>query len=239
MVAEVLLSCGRRYLLVCGFTLAMEGDKCRDGSLPEAVLPPIPEEELACATMGGKAASELPIDLVRFFRGENWTKEMLEYVCDEINRNISTNQADDGTKEFLQIRTPSPTSPRTRHGHTWRGKDNPMRPTIVCLCGSTRFSEAFQEANLRETLKGNIVLSVGCDMRSDNELWADPEERERIKARLDVLHLHKIDLASVIIILNVGGYIGSSTRRELEYALSHNKAVRFLEPCYEFDAEGQ
>jgi hypothetical protein len=86
MVAEVRLSCGRWYLSVCGFAVAMEGDRCRDGSLPEVVMPPIPTEELHNATIGGKPASELPISLVRFFRGNNWTKEMLSYVADKINR---------------------------------------------------------------------------------------------------------------------------------------------------------
>ncbi len=45
------------------------------------------------------------------------------------------------------------------------------KPTIVCLCGSTRFSEAFQQANLMETLDGNIVLTIGCDMRSDADIF--------------------------------------------------------------------
>jgi hypothetical protein len=108
---------------------------------------------------------------------------------------------------------------------------NTTFPKIVCLCGSTRFSSAFQEANLRETLAGNIVLSIGCDMRSDTELFADKSEAEleQIKADLDTLHLRKIDLADEVLILNVGGYIGSSTGRELAYAQSLGKPVRYLE----------
>jgi multidrug resistance efflux pump len=106
-----------------------------------------------------------------------------------------------------------------------------QRPTIVCLCGSTRFSEAFREANLRETLAGRIVLTIGCDMRSDAELFADKSEAElaEIKARLDELHLRKIDLADEVLILNVGGYVGESTRRELEYARAQQKRIRWLE----------
>ena len=49
------------------------------------------------------------------------------------------------------------------------------------------------------------------------------------KERLDVLHLRKIDLADEVLILNVGGYIGKSTRKELDYALSQGKPVRYLE----------
>ncbi len=105
-----------------------------------------------------------------------------------------------------------------------------QRPKIVCLCGSTRFFAVFAEMNLRETVAGNIVLSIGCDLRSDHQLWADPTDRDRIKANLDRLHLSKIDIADEVIILNVGGYIGDSTRRELAHALSHRKPLRWLEP---------
>ena len=84
-IAEVRCTCGRNVLFVAGFALAMEGDACRDGSLPESVLPPIPERELASATIGGKPAKELPIEAIRFFRGDGWTGEMLRYVADKIN----------------------------------------------------------------------------------------------------------------------------------------------------------
>jgi hypothetical protein len=105
------------------------------------------------------------------------------------------------------------------------------RPTIVCLCGSTRFSEAFQNANLTETLNGNIVLTIGCDMKSDDEIWRDKtdDEVEAIKTKLDELHFEKIKLADEVLILNVGSYIGESTGRELAYARSLNKRIRFLE----------
>lgn len=99
------------------------------------------------------------------------------------------------------------------------------RPTVVCLCGSTRFSEAFREANLRETLAGKIVLSIGCVWHSDDAL----ELTEADKEMLDKLHLKKIDMSDEVLILNVGGYIGTSTANELAYARRHNKRIRFLE----------
>lgn len=100
-----------------------------------------------------------------------------------------------------------------------------MKPTIVCLCGSTRFSGAFREANFIETYRGRIVLSIGCDFKSDEALGLTAAD----KARLDELHLRKIDLADEVLILNVGGYIGESTKRELDYARKHGKIIRFLE----------
>ena len=101
------------------------------------------------------------------------------------------------------------------------------KPIKVCLCGSTRFSEAFRDANLRETLKGKIVLSIGCDTKSDEDLIK--ANMEINKEALDVLHLFKIDECDEILVLNVGSYIGQSTRREIEYAIQTRKKVRWLE----------
>lgn len=103
------------------------------------------------------------------------------------------------------------------------------KPTIVCLCGSTRFGSAFHEANLRETLAGKIVLSIGVDTKSDIDLLLAGELTHEDKARLDELHLRKIDLADEVLILNVGGYVGESTTREIAYAREHEKPIRWLE----------
>lgn len=105
------------------------------------------------------------------------------------------------------------------------------RPKIVCLCGSTRFGKEFYNANCRETLAGNIILTIGCNMKSDTELFGhlSDSELKAIKTKLDELHKRKIDLADEVLILNVGGYIGTSTRSELEYAKAHNKIIRYLE----------
>ncbi len=99
-------------------------------------------------------------------------------------------------------------------------------PLIVCLCGSTRYSQAFREANLRETLAGHIVLSIGCDTKSDADLALGGVD----KTALDLLHLFKIDLADEVLVLNMDGYIGESTRREIAYARMRGKHVRWLEP---------
>lgn len=107
-----------------------------------------------------------------------------------------------------------------------KAADRGQFPTIVCLCGSGRFSKAFDRAEYEETLKGNIVLTIGCntkDIARDSEL-------EKHKPTLDELHLRKIDLADEVLILNVSGYIGESTARELVHARLSGKKVRFLEP---------
>ena len=105
-----------------------------------------------------------------------------------------------------------------------------MRPRIVCLCGSTRFMEAFFEAGWRATLAGKIVLSVGVCKHADEEGAHGAEALgQHVADRLDELHLRKIDLADEVLILNVGDYVGESTMRELRYARKHGKPVFWLE----------
>ena len=97
---------------------------------------------------------------------------------------------------------------------------------IVTLCGSTRFKEQFLEAQKRLTLEGCIVISVGLFGHSgDDDVW-----KPGVKEMLDDMHLRKIDLADEVFVINVGGYIGSSTRSEIEYAAATGKAVHYLEP---------
>ena len=101
-------------------------------------------------------------------------------------------------------------------------------PAIVCLCGSTRFMDAFFEAGWSETLAGRIVLSIGvCKHATDHGGEALGKE---VVELLDELHKRKIDLADEVFILNVGGYVGDSTKSEIRYAIAHGKPVRWLEP---------
>ncbi len=97
---------------------------------------------------------------------------------------------------------------------------------VITLCGSTRFKEQFLEAQKRLTLEGNIVISVGLFGHSgDDEVWT-----EGMKEMLDDMHKRKIDMADEIFVINVGGYIGESTRNEIEYAKKNGRRIRYLEP---------
>jgi hypothetical protein len=99
---------------------------------------------------------------------------------------------------------------------------------IITLCGSTKFKDDFIAEQKRLTLEGNIVISVGLFGHSgDNEEWT-----EQTKPMLDDMHKRKIDLSDEIFVINVGGYIGSSTRSEIEYAEETNKAVKYLVPVF-------
>ena len=107
-------------------------------------------------------------------------------------------------------------------------------PRIVVICGSTRFMTQMNEADLRETTTGKIVVKPGCDMKSPHELWSDPAEAKALKVRLDDLHRAKIRLADDVLV--VGDYIGDSTRAEIAYARSLGKPVRFTLPEVDPDA---
>ena len=97
---------------------------------------------------------------------------------------------------------------------------------VITLCGSTRFKDQFIEAQKKLTLEGNIVISVGLFGHSgDDEVWT-----EGTKAMLDDMHKRKIDMADEIFVINVGGYIGNSTRSEIEYAKQNGRMVNYLEP---------
>lgn len=97
---------------------------------------------------------------------------------------------------------------------------------IITLCGSTRFKDEFIEAQKNLTLAGNIVITVGLFGHSgDEEVW-----KPGVKAMLDDMHLRKIDLADEIFVINVNGYIGESTKREITYAKSAGKKVSYLVP---------
>ena len=90
-------------------------------------------------------------------------------------------------------------------------------PQIITLCGSTRFKDLFLEAARDLTLQGWIVLMPGVFGHADNFEWTEEQ-----KKKLDELHLEKIRMSNAVFLLNKGGYIGESTRKEIEYARSRN-----------------
>ena len=98
---------------------------------------------------------------------------------------------------------------------------------VITLCGSTKFKDEFLRVQKELTLKGYIVISVGLFGHSgDNEVWTDDT-----KTMLDNMHKAKIDMADEIFVINVDGYIGESTRSEIEYAQKNKKPVKYLVTC--------
>lgn len=113
------------------------------------------------------------------------------------------------------------------------------RPKIVCLCGSTRFTDRMLVKQWELTKQGCIVLSwcalpdwywEGVGSTPDSLDKTHLGDLEGVKVLVDEVHKRKIDLADEVFIMNVNGYIGESTRSELDYAREHGKPVKFLNP---------
>lgn len=103
---------------------------------------------------------------------------------------------------------------------------------VITLCGSTKFKDEFLKAQKDLTLKGNIVISVGLfGYSGDSEVWENMDEGTLTKTKemLDDIHKRKIDMADEIFVINVNGYIGDSTKSEIEYAIKTGKKVNYLE----------
>jgi hypothetical protein len=98
---------------------------------------------------------------------------------------------------------------------------------VVTLCGSTRFKDEFMEAQRKLTLDQYIVISVGLFGHADGEYKT--VLTEDVKEMLDDMHKRKIDMADEIFVINKDGYIGSSTRSEIDYALETGKMVKYME----------
>ena len=95
---------------------------------------------------------------------------------------------------------------------------------VITLCVSTKFKDDFLREQKRLTLEGNIVISVGLFGHSgDDEVWT-----ENTKEMLDDMHKRKIDMADEIFVINKNGYIGTSTRAEIEYATKTGKKVNYM-----------
>lgn len=116
------------------------------------------------------------------------------------------------------------------------------KPKIITLCGSTRFAD--QHAVMRWELEkqGNICLMINYlpAWYADSQGWNGNEhfgEKSGLKEYLDELHLRKIDLSDEIFVVNVEGYIGESTAREIKYAEKLGLPVSYLEVLEEKESK--
>ena len=111
---------------------------------------------------------------------------------------------------------------------------------VITLCGSTRFKDEFMQLQKELTLGKSIVISVGLFGHSgDDEVWENMDEGTLTKTKemLDDMHKRKRDMADAIFVVNVDGYIGESTKSEIEYAKEHGKEVFYLVPLEEDDKQ--
>ena len=113
--------------------------------------------------------------------------------------------------------------------------DKKAKPTVICLCGSTRFAELHAIIKWNLEKEGNVIclmISYLPEWFAKKEGWKGYHhfgEQAGKKEKLDELHLRKIDLADEIFVVNRNRYIGESTREEIEYAKKQGKKIRYLE----------
>ena len=93
---------------------------------------------------------------------------------------------------------------------------------IVTICGSMRFKDKMIEIAKDLEIKNKYVV-IQC-VYSDNKFSEDEQ------SILADLHYKKIDISDAIFVVNVDGYIGNSTNKEIEYAKNLGKEVMYLEP---------
>ncbi len=99
---------------------------------------------------------------------------------------------------------------------------------VVTLCGSTRFEAEFAEVNRRLTMQGCVVLSLGMFTLPDLPGYDWAIDTSDIRGRLGAVHFQKIRMADEVYVVDPGGYLGESTRREIAYAESLGTPVRYL-----------
>lgn len=94
---------------------------------------------------------------------------------------------------------------------------------IITIIGSTKFKKEIEAAAFRLTLDGYIVFPLTVFTKADQIQLID----EQIGMLSDMIR-KKIDISDEVYVVNPGGYIGSSTKQEIEYALDNNKRVIFM-----------
>lgn len=110
-------------------------------------------------------------------------------------------------------------------------------PRIVCICGSTRFADQHAIARWELERDGShigLMINYLPEWYAKAEGWSGHDhfgEASGTKDALDELHKRKIDLCDWVLVLNCEGYIGDSTRSEIEYAEGLGKPVQYLEPA--------
>jgi len=100
-----------------------------------------------------------------------------------------------------------------------------VMPRVICYCGSLRFKNLFEKYEYESVFKGEIALLPCCmfvDIEREYGALSD------YKQKADEQHKRKIDICDEVFVINENGYIGESTRSEINYALSIGKPVRYM-----------
>lgn len=100
-----------------------------------------------------------------------------------------------------------------------------MKPKVITICGSSKFKGAILGVTQRLTLQGHIVINHGFFHHQDMVPITDKQKKD-----LDDLMFRKIDISDRIHVVNINGYMGTTTVAAVEYARAKDKTVTFEEP---------
>lgn len=95
---------------------------------------------------------------------------------------------------------------------------------VITMCGSLKYKYEFIRMSEKLELDGNCVLSVVYPTKENKDCYTKSEVDI-----LDRMHKQRIAMSDAIFVVNVDGYIGSSTKSEIEYAKSLGKEILYLE----------
>ena len=93
---------------------------------------------------------------------------------------------------------------------------------IITVCGSLNFKNEMIELAEKMELQGNCILCPIYPTNPDKDAYTEDEV-----LMLDKMHKEKIKLSDAILVVNVNGYIGNSTKSEIDYAKSLNKEILY------------
>lgn len=100
----------------------------------------------------------------------------------------------------------------------YRRKDVLMK--VITVCGSLKFKDEMMKISEIVELQGNCVITPIYPTKPNKDDYTEEEF-----AILNIVHRKKIEIADAILVVNVDGYIGSSTQNEIEYAKDLGKEI--------------
>lgn len=102
----------------------------------------------------------------------------------------------------------------------------------ITLCGSTRFEPQFKEWNHKLAIAGHTVYSLSLFAREATDVGKEGKITisDSEKVTLDLVHLDKILNSEAIVVIDVDGYTGFSTKREIQWARMQGKLVYWITP---------
>ncbi len=103
-------------------------------------------------------------------------------------------------------------------------KNIEKKTKVITICGSLKFRDEIMKVAMQMELEGNVALIPIFPTNADKEV---PTQEEIIM--LGKMHKEKIKLSDAIFVVNINGYIGDSTKSEIEYAKTQNKEILYLE----------